>query len=107
LVKVLPLSAYYKESDVNAFSPNGDGKNDCFSPALQLAPEPLDKAFVECTDLFVYNRWGELVFDSVVKGNACWNGTKMNGDDLPEGVYFYRYRYNGEERAGAVHLRRL
>ncbi|MFN3940760.1 MAG: Ig-like domain-containing protein, partial [Chitinophagales bacterium] len=31
----------------DSFSPNGDGVNDCFNPALQLSPPPYDKAFLE------------------------------------------------------------
>ncbi|MEX1188151.1 MAG: gliding motility-associated C-terminal domain-containing protein, partial [Bacteroidia bacterium] len=80
--------------------------NDCFHPALQLAPPPQDRAFLECTDLYVYNRWGELVHSSVNDNEPCWSGTNLNGDDLPEGVYFYRFDAFGEERAGVVHLRR-
>jgi gliding motility-associated-like protein len=100
------FNSYFKENNTNAFSPNGDGINDCFSPALQLAPPPYDRAFLECTDLFVYNRWGELVHSSVNDSEPCWDGTNLNGTDLPEGVYFYRFDAFGKERAGAVHLRR-
>lgn len=97
---------YFKENNSNAFSPNGDGVNDCFNPALQLSPPPYDKAFLECTDLWVYNRWGELVHTSEDGNEPCWYGTSLKGEDLPEGVYFYRFYSQGKERAGTVHLRR-
>jgi gliding motility-associated-like protein len=97
---------YFKENNSNAFSPNGDGVNDCFNPALQLSPAPYDRAFLECTDLWVYNRWGELVHSSENDNEACWYGTSMQGEDLPEGVYFYRFSTQGKEHAGTVHLRR-
>jgi len=97
---------YFKENSSNAFSPNGDGVNDCFNPALQLNPPPYDRAFLECTDLWVYNRWGELVHSSENDNEACWYGTSMQGEDLPEGVYFYRFSAQGKEHAGTVHLRR-
>ena len=97
---------YFKENDANAFSPNGDGINDCFNPALQLAPPPYDRAFLECTDLYVYNRWGELVHSSVNDNEPCWLGTNLGGEDLPEGVYFYIFEYVNEKRAGVVHLKR-
>lgn len=100
------ITKYFKENESNAFSPNGDGINDCFHPALQLAPAPNDRAFLECTDLYVYNRWGELVHSSVNDNEDCWYGTTLNGEDLPEGVYFYRFIVDGNERAGVVHLRR-
>jgi gliding motility-associated-like protein len=97
---------YYQENNSNVFSPNGDVINDCFSPALQLEPSPQDKAFLPCTDLVVYNRWGELLFDSVTDGvESCWDGKTRSGVALPEGVYFYRYIIDGKERAGIVHLK--
>lgn len=101
------LYEYYKENDSNVFSPNGDGINDCFSPALQYQPAPYDIAFLACSELVVYNRWGELMFSSLDDDRIpCWDGTSRNGNALPEGVYFYRYLFDGKERAGSVHLRR-
>ena len=37
----------------------------------------------------IYNRWGNIVYKSA--SNAFeWNGTNYrNGEDLPEGTYFY------------------
>jgi gliding motility-associated-like protein len=99
------ISAYYKENDVNAFSPNGDGKNDCFSPAMQLAPPPQDIAFVSCSELKVFNRWGQVVFDSELENRVCWNGITSSGESYPEGVYFYEYRFGSSEKAGFVHLK--
>jgi gliding motility-associated-like protein len=100
------LPDYYKQNDANVFSPNNDGINDCFSPALQIQPDPYDKAFLECSELYVYNRWGELVFDSPKSiGNGCWSGQTTSGQILPEGVYFYRYLFEGKEYPGLVHLR--
>lgn len=49
-------------------------------------------------DLRIYNRWGELVFESKedaergATGN--WNGRVMNtGADCPEGSYFYEFTF--------------
>ena len=100
------ISKYYKENNSNAFSPNNDGINDCFSPALQLVPQPWDIAFVPCSDIFIYNRWGELIFSAEDNDSACWNGKTESGVDLPEGVYYYRYRFGSTERAGFVELKR-
>jgi gliding motility-associated-like protein len=99
------ISAYYKENDANAFSPNGDGKNDCFSPAMQLAQSPQDIAFVPCSELKVFNRWGEIIFDSSLENNVCWDGKTSSGETLPEGVYFYQYRFGASDKAGFVHLK--
>jgi gliding motility-associated-like protein len=107
LEKLKNLLDYYKEQDVNVFSPNGDGINDCFSPALQPTQTGIDDTFVECSTLLIYNRWGDKIFDSE-KDNlpACWDGRTKGGGDLPEGVYFYRYVFKDNARAGYVHLRR-
>lgn len=66
----------------NAFSPNGDGFNDYFTPHL-----------VNMLDykMAVYNRWGELVY-SMENGlgteNEGWDGTFRN-INAPSGVYVY------------------
>ncbi|QNF32771.1 gliding motility-associated C-terminal domain-containing protein [Adhaeribacter swui] len=57
----------------NVFTPNGDGKNDTFVPGVTCLP----------TDLKVFNRWGQLVYNQKNYQNT-WDGK-----DLPEGIYFY------------------
>jgi gliding motility-associated-like protein len=52
-----------------AFTPNGDGKNDVFRPVV--------KGNYELTKFSVYNRWGQLVFQTVENGKG-WDG-RMNG----------------------------
>jgi gliding motility-associated-like protein len=66
----------------NVFTPNGDGKNDCYRIGGEIS---------QCSKgrIKIYNRWGELVF-SANDLNTCWNGTVQNkGSLLPEGAYFY------------------
>jgi gliding motility-associated-like protein len=63
----------------SAFSPNGDGKNDCFS----LGHWKLIDEF----ELSIYNRWGEKVFGSN-NVMACWNGI-IKGREAEIGVYYY------------------
>jgi gliding motility-associated-like protein len=65
----------------NAFSPNGDGRNDLFFPRAQVGEAEV-KAFR------IYNRWGELVHDDVTP----WNGTFKNTDQ-PAGTYIYYVTY--------------
>ncbi|MEZ5026599.1 MAG: gliding motility-associated C-terminal domain-containing protein [Chitinophagales bacterium] len=48
-----------------AFSPNNDGVNDCFGI---LSPPNLSQY-----KLVIFNRWGELVFETN-NVNECWNG---------------------------------
>ena len=63
----------------NAFSPNGDGVNDCVKPRHQ--------ANIIRYYFAVYNRYGNKVF-STYEPNDCWNGQyKYKDADL--GVYFY------------------
>ncbi|MDR3046084.1 MAG: gliding motility-associated C-terminal domain-containing protein [Bacteroidales bacterium] len=62
----------------SAFTPNGDGKNDVLYA----------RGSVVNTMLFrVFNRWGELVFESQNLQDG-WDG-KYKGMEAPEGVYDY------------------
>jgi gliding motility-associated-like protein len=65
----------------NIFTPNGDGINDLFIP--------FPYQFVESVEMRIYNRWGQLVFETT-NPDITWNGTNMeNGEVLSEGVYYY------------------
>ena len=66
----------------NAFTPNGDGKNDCFGIARW------GDADVE--QFMIYNRWGQMVF-STKNASECWDGT-VNGIPQPGGGYIYKLR---------------
>ncbi len=39
--------------------------------------------------LFIYTRWGQLVFQTTDIG-ACWDGSGPSGGPLPQGTYVYR-----------------
>lgn len=70
----------------NAFSPNGDQRNDVFRV---LYPQGLE---IESFDMKIFSRWGNLVFQSNNINNG-WDGTK-NGDgntELASDVYVYYY----------------
>jgi len=72
-VSTLPLTI------ANGMSPNGDGINDVFYiEGLDLYPDHR---------LCIYNRWGNVVFP-LGKYNNDWRGV-WNGNDLPDGTYFY------------------
>ncbi|MEP7318644.1 MAG: gliding motility-associated C-terminal domain-containing protein, partial [Panacibacter sp.] len=64
----------------NAFTPNGDGKNDYFKVL------PLDN--YQLVQLIIYNRWGQLLFKAADK-YAAWDGS-YNGFVQPNGAYIYR-----------------
>jgi gliding motility-associated-like protein len=74
------LVKVFKELKIpNAFTPNGDGKNDTWHiPGL----EEYRNATVQ-----IFNRWGQVVFKSVGY-TIPWNGV-MNGNKLPTGAYYY------------------
>lgn len=63
----------------NAFSPNGDGLNDCFG--LQKWGNVVIKEFA------IYNKWGNKVFYTN-DINQCWNGV-YEKIAQPSGVYVY------------------
>jgi gliding motility-associated-like protein len=64
----------------NAFTPNGDGKNDCFGVSTW--------GNVSNLKLQIFNRWGELVF-STTDPNKCWDGT-YKGVQQPLSVFIYQ-----------------
>lgn len=72
----------------NAFTPNGDGQNDGF----------LGKGYLEGVSDFqmtIWNRWGELVFETT-NPTADWDGRQKNtGQMSPEGVYVYLVSFTG------------
>jgi gliding motility-associated-like protein len=63
----------------NAFTPNGDGKNDTWG-IRNLANYP------NCR-VTVFDRYGQAVFTSIGYGEP-WNG-RRNGTDVPAGTYVY------------------
>ena len=82
------ITVDYEECDcrffmASAFSPNNDGINDVFAPVTGC--------FYEFFELQIFNRWGDIVFQSN-DVNTTWNGT-YQGKDLPQGVYTWQVRY--------------
>jgi gliding motility-associated-like protein len=66
----------------NTFTPNGDGQNDLFTPIYPYR-------FVEKIDLKIYNRWGNLVFETS-NPDINWDGTDYKTKKaLFTGVYYY------------------
>ena len=80
----------------NVFTPNDDGENDFFE--IELNPE-----IEECTSFVVFNRWGQLLFES--NGSSIkWDGKKDSGRKVPEGTYFYILDLNGVIYKGTLNL---
>ncbi len=73
---------FYNENNFfipNAFSPNDDGLNDCFS----IKHQTIFKEFY----LTIYNRWGQRVFETD-HSDFCWNGYFKDAR-AESGTYFY------------------
>lgn len=66
----------------NSFSPNGDGRNDHFIPRSLLA------AGLREFNMKIFNRWGELIFQTNNIEGRGWDGT-YGGKDQSVGVYVY------------------
>jgi gliding motility-associated-like protein len=67
----------------NAFTPNGDGKNDFLYP--------LNAFMAKNLEFCVYNRYGQLVFKTE-DWTRKWDGT-IGGKPQPTGTYVWTLRY--------------
>lgn len=64
----------------NTFTPNGDGQNDVvkvFGPGVSSVKQ-----------VRIFNRWGQLVFETNDPANIGWDGT-YKGQELNPGVFVY------------------
>lgn len=82
MVNVGDLPTYSTDVQMpNAFSPNGDGRNDVFRPVFKI-----DRAYT--IDHFtVYNRYGQLIY-TTSNMNSGWDGY-YRGRLQDQGVYYY------------------
>lgn len=86
--KVLDIVPEVRYFLPNAFTPNGDGSNDGFrgNGMMEGATD---------FELKIWNRYGELLFETTDPFEA-WNGRKNNSGDLsPQGVYVVVVTYTG------------
>jgi gliding motility-associated-like protein len=74
----------------NSFTPNGDGSNDIFKPIITAG---FDK---ESYQLLIFNRWGEMVFESY-DPNVGWDGTfgTSQSFESQDGTYTWRITLRG------------
>ncbi len=66
----------------NVFTPNGDGYNDYFFPKSLLSRA------LTSFKMQVFNRWGQLLFETTRTDGRGWDG-RFNGDLQPQGAYVY------------------
>lgn len=88
----------------NVFTPDGDGINDYFFPRNILSKG------LSGFSMRIYNRIGQLIFETTDIGSRGWDG-RYDGVDQPQGVYIYVMEagfINGtsEQRQGNVTLLR-
>lgn len=77
----------------NAFTPGKDGLNDVFQ--IFLPPTGVDYSTFK---LSVYDRWGELMYQSN-DVNVCWNGAKNNsGEVLKQDTYIWKISFKDERK---------
>jgi len=78
-VQCVDICTYYELP--NIFTPNSDNINDLF--------HPYPYKFVESIDMKIYNRWGDLVYETS-DPDINWDGKNIRTNQLvPEGVYYY------------------
>jgi gliding motility-associated-like protein len=67
----------------NTFTPDGDGLNDFFGPiGFNLGDEPYK--------MYIYNRWGELIFETEDAVAKPWDGRPEGGTEIVQNdVYVY------------------
>jgi len=82
------------------FTPNGDGFNDSW--------------YIEYLELFLpnsvklFDRWGTEVWagENYDNQNVVWRGQNKQGNDLPDGTYFYVLTVGDKSKKGWVELAR-
>lgn len=95
--------AYYFVDDItlekvdieipNIFTPNNDGINDKFKPNFQTSNSKIT----------IFNRWGNIVFDSSVSNSFEWDGTS-NMKMCLDGIYFYEFQFENIKKTGFIQL---
>jgi gliding motility-associated-like protein len=90
LIKTIKVEPDFAVYIPNAFTPNGDGKNEGFMPVMRGM-----RKFT----LQIFNRWGQLIFESSNTNNA-WDGSYQS-QDCKQDVYNYKLQVlssSGEEK---------
>lgn len=82
----------------SVYTPNGDGDNDFW-----IIP---DIGYFRNNEVFVYNRWGNIVFQAAPYQNT-WDGTNKKDNDLADGTYYYLVNLgNGITYSGFIMIHR-
>lgn len=66
----------------NTFTPDGNGKNEIFKPVMTSGFDVYDY------ELLIFNRWGEIIFESR-NAEVGWDGT-FKGNVMQDGTYVWK-----------------
>ena len=80
----------------NVFTPNNDQINDLFE--IQLAGR-----MNECANLFIFNKWGEVQFQSS-GNNVIWDGFTSVGTEAQPGTYYFTISVKHHQKNGSIQL---
>jgi len=98
--KIVPVNVVihppppYEVNSPNTFTPNNDGINDHFELTL--------KGFVSFTSLKIFNRGGQLVFNTT-SADKYWDGT-LSHRELPTGVYYWLFEGTDNYKQTKINL---
>jgi gliding motility-associated-like protein len=80
----------------NTFTPDDDGYNETFKPIFTVGFNPYEY------DFFIFNRWGQIVFESH-NSEVGWNGSYGSNHEIQivqDGTYTWLIRYRLSEGNG-------
>jgi gliding motility-associated-like protein len=77
----------------NSFTPDGNEHNQTWQPVFTAGFNPYDY------HAMVFNRWGEIIWESY-DANSYWDGSYKGGEFYcPEGIYIFKIDYGSNEDA--------
>lgn len=79
----------------NAFTPGNDNKNEEFVIKG-------DKSCFSETSFMIFDRWGNIVFQTLEPFDQFWNGRDQNEINNPESTYQYRFISNELSEIGTI-----
>ncbi|MBK7131183.1 MAG: gliding motility-associated C-terminal domain-containing protein [Crocinitomicaceae bacterium] len=82
----------------NVFTPDGDGNNNTFYPVFTAGFDAYDY------HLTIFNRWGEIVFESY-NSTVGWDGTYGSQGLVEDGVYVWQIEF-GDNKSDKRHRHR-
>ncbi|MBX2897452.1 MAG: gliding motility-associated C-terminal domain-containing protein [Cyclobacteriaceae bacterium] len=88
----------------NGITPDGNGINDSFFIKYIDVVEGAAQ-----NKVFIYNRWGDLVFETENYNNVSrvFTGQTNSGKELPSGTYYYKIEFlQGQTKTGFITLKR-